>query len=115
MGYQYFNKTVPNLNQLPPRMSKWLEQYGDASKYLRIYARPAENFLRKAHENLNYSVFQPTKNGGYTETFPFYRFWLDRYCECYELILWNTVCAQGGKNAEKYADEAVRKFQKQMQ
>ena len=115
MNYEYFNKTVPNLDKLPERITKFLEQYGDVSKGLSVYGRAAEMFLRKCHENIGYVVFNPTKSGNYVKTQPFFRFWLERYCEAYELALWHSIYSQGGKSAEKYADEAVRKFKKEMQ
>lgn len=111
----YFNKTVPNLDKLPERINKFIEQYGDISKGLAIYGRSAEMFLRKCHENTDYTIFNQTKKGGYVEDKPFFRFWLDRYCEAYEMALWYSIYIQGGKHAEKYADEAVNRFRKEMQ
>ena len=115
MNYEYFNNTVPNLNNLPERVEKFMSQYGDISKGLSIYGRAAEMFLRKCHDNFGYVIYNPTNNGDYVETQPFFRFWLERYCEAYENALWHSIYSQGGRHAEKYADEAVKKFRKSMQ
>lgn len=115
MNYEYFNKTVPNLENLPQRLMKFCKNYSDFEKYFKIYGRNSELWLQKIHENFHYGIFSPTKKGNYLETFPFYRFWLDMYCRCYEEALWNSIVAQGGKRAEREADEAVEKFRKEMQ
>jgi len=110
----YFKKNKPNLLTLYDDLYKYCigENSEFFSEKMSIFGRETQHWLEKAIDNFDYCVYQPTKKGGYDETYPFFDYWLKRVVESFELALWHAYFSEGGKGAEKRADEAVEKFRK---
>jgi hypothetical protein len=107
----YFTKTKTNMSTLFDDLHSYCQ--GDHPAFVEkfsIFGQEAQHWIKKAVENFDYCVYQPTKKGGFTETYPFYDYWIKQACQTFELALWHAYYAEGGRNAEKQADEAVEKF-----
>jgi hypothetical protein len=114
--YNFFNNTKPNLDRLEERLKNYCSKLNpDFNSHFTIYQSHADICLVKVKENVDYPIFVPDKKDGYVETHPFYCFWLDQYCMLFENALWKSFWMEGGKKAEKNADDAVLKFRKEMQ
>jgi hypothetical protein len=109
----YFRKNTPNLTTLYEDLYKYcIGEHSVFPEKMSIFGRETQFWLERAIENFDYIVYQPTKKGGYDKTYPFFEFWLNRVCDTFELALWHAYHSEGGKGAEKRADEAVEKFRK---
>jgi ABC-type Zn uptake system ZnuABC Zn-binding protein ZnuA len=114
----YFTKTKPNLDKLADRLNNWCSNkeptFNDS---LKIYGEKPVYYLAKCVETKDAEIFTKNKKVVFVSSYPFYEYWLERYCELHEIALWNAVhrSVTDKKKAERLAEEAVLQFRKEFQ